>query len=177
MRIENPVLIAKIGAPHGIKGEVRVKSFTDDPLALGDYGSLYSGDGRKFKLMRARLQKNLVIAKFKGVNFRDEAEALNGIELFIDRSMLPDDTEEDEYYVTDLIGMDVVDETGTKVGTIAAVPDFGAGDLLEITPAAGRGDKSWYLEFTLANVPSVDIAERRVTVHLPDSVSERDENS
>ena len=83
--LKNPILMAQIGAPHGVKGEVRVKSFTGDPLALGDYGSLYDGDGRKFKVMRLRPSKNVLVVKFKGTNTREEAEALNRVELFIDR--------------------------------------------------------------------------------------------
>jgi len=111
MKLENPVLMGKIGAAHGIRGEVRVKSFTDDPMALGDYGSLYSSDGRKFKITNLRFSKTVVVTKFKGINSRNDAEALNGTELFIDRSNLPDDTEEDEFYVTDLIGAAVVCRT------------------------------------------------------------------
>jgi 16S rRNA processing protein RimM len=169
---DNPILMARIGGPHGIKGEVRVKVFGDDPQTLNDYGSLRTLDGRKFKIMRMRVAKNVQIVKFKGVNFRDEAEALNGTELYIDRSMLPDDMDEGEFYVTDLIGCQVVDGDGNFVGTVKAVPNFGAGDLLEIT-RPGVGQTS-LIEFTRRNVPAIDLAARTVTVVVPETVSERD---
>ncbi|MEE9375175.1 MAG: ribosome maturation factor RimM [Rhizobiaceae bacterium] len=180
MKLTNPILMAQIGAPHGIKGEVRVKSFTGDPLALGDYGSLYDKDGRKFKIMRLRPANTVIVVKFKGINFRDEAQALNGTELFIDRSMLPNDEDEGEFYVADLIGCDVLVESGEQIGTIVAAPDFGAGCLLEIAPlleAGGFGSDIWYLKFTPANVPKVDLEKHAITITLPREVSERDEES
>ncbi|MEL6744590.1 MAG: ribosome maturation factor RimM [Pseudomonadota bacterium] len=170
--LKDPVLLATIGGPHGIKGEVRVKTFTADPHALGEYGSLRSQDGRKFKIMRMRPSKSVMVVKFKGVNHRDEAQALNGLNLFVERSALPDDTDEDEFYVTDLIGCAVVDQAGEAKGNIVAVPDFGAGDLLEI---AGSGSQTWFLEFTRENVPTIDLDQRLVTIILPDEVSERDD--
>ena len=178
MQLKNPVLMASIGAPQGIKGEVRVKSFTDDPLAMGDYGSLWSADGRKFKVKRLRPHKNLVVVKFEGINSREEAQALNRIELFVDRSVLPDPEEVDEFYVADLIGLSVQDDQGNKTGVIKAVPDFGAGDLLEIAPVDENGvssSKTWYLEFTKANVPTIDFDAGTVTIVIPDEISERDE--
>jgi 16S rRNA processing protein RimM len=177
MKLENPVLLAQIGAAHGIRGEVRVKPFTEDPLAIGDYGSLWSQDGRKFKITNLRPQKTVVVVKFKGINSREEAEALNRLELFVDRSALPDDTDEDEFYVTDLIGCDVRDEDGTKIGSVMTVPDFGAGPVLEIAPlneAGGLSSKTYFLDFSLENVPSVDLENTSITVSLPDEVSERD---
>ncbi|MEO1399042.1 MAG: ribosome maturation factor RimM [Pseudomonadota bacterium] len=171
MILKEPVLLATIGGAHGIKGEVRVKAFTADPHALGDYGSLFTKDGRKLKITRMRPSKAVMVVKFKGVNDRSEAEALNGTDLYVDRSALPDDTEDDEFYVTDLIGCTVVDRAGASIGSIVAVPDFGAGDLLEIS---GNGAQTWFLEFTRDNVPEIDLETRLVTVVLPDEVSERD---
>lgn len=171
MSLKEPVLLATVGGAHGIKGEVRVKTFTADPDALGDYGPLSAKDGRKLKISRMRPSKSVMVVKFKGVNDRSEAEALNGTDLYVDRSALPDDTEEDEFYVTDLIGCTVVDRAGSSKGSIVAVPDFGAGDLLEIS---GNGARTWYLEFTRENVPEVDLGARLVTIVLPDEVSERD---
>ena len=173
--MKNPVLLAQIGAPHGIAGEVRIKSFTSDPLSLKEYGSLITDEGTRLKITRAREAKNVIIVKFKGINSRTDAEGLNGTRLYVDRSNLPDDLEEDEFYVTDLIGMAVVDQDGQTLGTIHAVPDFGAGDLLEISPAANKGSQNWFLEFTRANVPLVDLANGIVTVHPPEQVSERDQ--
>ena len=109
---QNPVQMAVIGAAHGIKGELRVKTFTGDPLALGDYGPLYARDGRAFEIIDIRPANTVVVVRFKGVSDRNAAEALTGTELFVDRSMLPDDGEEDEFYHADLIGLAVRDETG-----------------------------------------------------------------
>lgn len=158
------VLMARIGAAHGIRGEVRVKPFGDDPLSFTDYGSLQTADGRKFKVTNARVQKTVVVTKFKGVNDRNAAEALNGVELYIPRERLPE-PEEDEFYHTDLIGLSAVDPKGTKLGTIITVQDFGAGDLLEIRPPA---DRSFYVSFTREFVPAVDLEAGLVTVDLPD---------
>ena len=172
----NPVLLATIGGPHGIKGEVRVKAFTDDPLAVGDYGALRDTENRKFKIMRLRPAggKNpaMLVVKFKGINSRSEAQALNGIELFISRTALPDDNEEDEFYVADLVGCDVFDHEDKAIGTIVAVPDFGAGPLLEI--ALTGTSATQLLEFSRANVPEVELAERKVRIVPPEEVSERE---
>ncbi|PWJ80119.1 16S rRNA processing protein RimM [Pseudaminobacter salicylatoxidans] len=151
---ENPIQMAVIGAPHGVRGELRVKTFTGDPLALGDYGPLFSKDGRAFEVIDIRPAKTVVVVRFKGVNGRDAAEALNGTELFIDRSALPDDGEEDEFYHADLIGLAVKDETGAAVGRVTAVQNFGGGDILEISHA---GRKGVLVPFTEAAVPEIDI--------------------
>ena len=173
MQLHNPVLMARIGGAHGIKGEVRVKPFGDDPLTLADYGSLYSKDGQKFKITRMRPSKSVLVVKFKGINHRDEAEALNGTDLYIDRAMLPDDTEEDEFYVTDLVDCKAVDPQGSDLGKVISVVNFGAGDLLEIMPV-GSG-QSIFVEFTRANVPTIDLDTKTITVDMPPEVSERDQ--
>jgi 16S rRNA processing protein RimM len=151
---QNPIQMAVIGAPHGVRGELRVKTFTGDPLALGDYGPLYSRDGRSLEVLDIRSAKTVVVVCFKGVNDRSAAEALNGTELFIDRSALPDDGEEDEFYHADLIGLAVKDETGASVGKVMAVQNFGGGDILEITHS---GKKGVLVPFTEAAVPEIDI--------------------
>jgi len=173
MKLENPVLMAQIGAPHGVKGEVRVKPFGYDPLSLDQYGSLYSNDGRKFKIMRMRAAKNVLVVKFKGVNFRDEAQALNGTELYIDRSALTDDMEDDEFYVTDLIGCAALGPDGTELGRVKDVPNFGAGDLIEITVKGSS--ETLLLEFSKKNVPEIDLDKKTITISLPEEVSERDD--
>lgn len=177
LSLDNPVLLATIGGTHGVRGDVRVKSFTGDPEALGDYGLLHLEDGRTLTVLSTRPAKTVLIVRFKGISSHELAAALNGQNLYVDRATLPDEDDEDEFYITDLTGLDVVDEAGTKIGTILTVPDFGAGDLLEIQPLSGgpvKGSKSFYLEFTKANVPRVDIESGVVTVVLPDEVSERD---
>ncbi len=97
----------------GLRGEVRVSTYTDDPLALGDYGNLVSADGRVFEILEIREGKNVVVVRFRGVNDRNAAESLNGLELFIERDNLPDDDlDDDEFYYTDLEGLEAVDAEG-----------------------------------------------------------------
>lgn len=163
------ILLAQIGAPHGIKGEVRVKPFGEADM-LDQYGRLESSDGTLFRIKRMRPQKNMLVVKFEGVNSREEAEALNRVELFIDRAKLPD-PDEDEFYVSDLIGMSLLVE-GEVIGTVKEVPNFGAGDMIEVAPDGGAA--TYYLPFTEAVVPSIDFEMGQLTVVLPNEVSERD---
>lgn len=159
------VLMAKIGAAHGIRGEVRVKPFGDDPLSFTDYGVLTTRDGkRSFEVQNARVQKTVVITKFKEIADRNQAEELNGVELFIDRNQLPD-LEEDEFYYSDLNGLSVRDPAGDMLGKVVAVQDFGAGDLLEIRPTRG---KTYYIPFTKDFVPEIRVADGNITVDLPE---------
>lgn len=159
--LNNPVQMAVIGAAHGIKGEIRVKSFTGDPTALADYGPLYAKDGRKFTITDIRPGNTVVVVRFKGVNDRNAAEALNGTALFVDRSVLPDDGDADEFYHTDLVGLKVRDETGAEIGRIAAVQNFGGGDLLEI---ALEGRHEVLVPFSAAAVPEVAVAAGYVRI-------------
>ena len=156
----NTVLVATIGAAHGLKGEVRVKSYTGDPLALASYKPLFDSDGRTYRIAAIRPSKTVVIVKFKTVNTRDDAETLSGRDLFVDRSALPETTGEEEFYHADLIGLDARTANGISIGTIRAVHNFGAGDMLEI---AGRG-RNVAIPFSRAAVPSVDIAAGHVIV-------------
>jgi len=152
-KLENPVQMAVIGAAHGIKGELRVKTFTGDPVALGDYGPLYTKDGRAFEILDIRPAGTVVVVRFKGVDDRSAAEALNGTALFVARASLPAE-EHNEFYHTDLVGLAVEDETGARIGKVTAVQNFGGGDLLEIT-AGGR--KGVLIPFSEAAVPTVDV--------------------
>ncbi|MGF7008264.1 ribosome maturation factor RimM [Aminobacter sp. BE322] len=154
-KLENPVQMAVIGAAHGIKGELRVKTFTGDPLALADYGLLYTKDGRSLEVTDIRPANNMVVVRFKGVNDRTAAEALTNVELFVERSALPDDAADGEFYHTDLMGLAVRDETGATVGKVIAVQNFGGGDILDIHY---QGRKGVLIPFTEAAVPVVDIA-------------------
>jgi 16S rRNA processing protein RimM len=149
----NSVLLAIIGAAHGIKGEVRVKTFTADPLALGDYKILKSRDGRSFEIMSIRPANTVVIIRFKGVNDRNQAEALNGTELFTERQALAE-AKDGEFFHDDLIGLAIRDETGATVGKVVAVQNFGGGDILEVDVV---GHKGALIPFTHAAVPEVDV--------------------
>lgn len=158
---ETDILMGVIGAAHGIKGEVRVKSFAADPVALGDYGPLRTKDGRFFTVKTIRAAKEVVIVRFAEVADRNAAEALSGVELFVDRAALPDDLEEEEFYHADLVGLEVVDEEGAAIGTVLAVHDFGAGDILEVRP---KGGKSLMIPFTRAAVPEISLADGRLRI-------------
>jgi 16S rRNA processing protein RimM len=162
------VLVARLGAAHGIKGEVRLKTFTQDPFAVADYGPLMAADGRSFAIETVReaagsSSPDMLIVRLKGVRDRSAAEALNGIELSVPQERLPP-AEEGEYYHADLIGLVAVTVAGETLGTVVGVPNYGAGDLLEIAPPAG---KTILIPFTDAVVPDVDIAGGRVVIDPP----------
>jgi len=169
----NPkILLAQIGKAQGIKGEVRVKPF-GEPEMLNQYGRLEAKDGTLYRIKRMRAQKNMLVVKFEGVNTREEAEALNGMELFIDRAKLPETDEEDEFYISDLIGMAVHNEMGELLGKVQDVPNFGAGDMIEINPTGSSN--TYYLPFTQDVVPDIDFEKKILTVIPPQEVSERDQ--
>jgi 16S rRNA processing protein RimM len=149
----NPVLLATIGGAHGIRGEVRVRSFTEDPEEIGAYGPLFDGKGRRLTVKSARAQKNVVVVRFAEVSDRNAAEALNGTELFVDRSVLPAEGE-DEFYLADLVGLVARTTGGSVIGEIVAFHDFGAGDILEIAPEGGT---STMIPFTKEAVPEIDL--------------------
>ena len=159
------ICIARIGAAHGVRGAVKLWTFTEDPLAVKHYGPLMTKDGaRQFEVTHAREAKDHLVATLKGVTTRDEAEQLNGIELYVAREKLPA-TDDDEYYHADLIGLAAVTPSGEPLGRIKSVQNFGAGDLLEIAPETGP---SWWLPFTKEAVPEVNIATGVVVAVRPE---------
>ena len=161
-KLHNPILMATIGAAQGLRGEVRVRAYTADPLALGDYGNLHSKDGRIFEILEIREAKNVAIVRFRGINDRNAAEALNGLELFIERENLPDDElDDDEFYYADLEGLEAVDEGGKSYGTVTGVFDFGAGDLLELK---GPGRRPVLIPFSEAAVLEIDLEGGRILI-------------
>ncbi len=159
------VVMGIITGAHGVRGEVKIKSFTDNPADIAAYGRLLLDDGpREVKILRLRPAKGLFIAKLDGIDDRNAAEALKGCKLKLPRERLPE-PEEDEFYHEDLLGLRVEDEGGQALGRIKAVQNFGAGDLLEVQPERGA---SFYVPFTRRDVPEVDIAGGRVIVRLPE---------
>ena len=170
----NRILLARIGAPHGVKGAVRVKTFTGDPMAIGNYGQLTSEDGRVFSIAEIRPDKAGVVARFKGVADRNAAAAITGIDLYVDRSALPAPDDEDEFYHADLIGLAVQKADGTVLGTIVSVLDHGAGEFLEIAPPKGQ---TLLIPFTKAAVPEIDIAAGRVVADPPPEVEVSEEEA
>jgi 16S rRNA processing protein RimM len=159
-------IVGVFGAAHGVRGEIRVKSFTADPSALSGYGPLSDAAGvRTFTITSARpLKDDLLVVRVAGVADRTTAEGLNGIELFVPRDRLPPAGEE-EFYHADLVGLVAELPDRSVLGRVVAVPNFGAGDLLEIAPEAGG--ETILLPFTKAFVPTVDIPARRLVVILP----------
>src|SRR5664279_4312054 len=148
------ICIARIGAAHGVRGAVKLWTFTEDPLAVMQYGSLVTKDGaRSFEVATAREAKGHLVATLKGIATREDAERLNGVELYIAREKLPDPGE-DEYYHADLIGLAAVNAANEPLGRVIAIHNFGAGDIIEIAPPAGA---TLLLPFTNAVVPSVDL--------------------
>ena len=159
--------VGVITGPHGVRGLVKVKSFTADPSDLTAYGPLTDETGSSaFDLDIRGEAKGQFIIKVDGVEDRNKAELLKGTKLFISRAALPQ-PEEDEFYHADLIGLATVLPDGSEHGRVSAVHDFGAGDLLEIAIAGGG---TVYLPFTLDAVPNVDLAAGRVTVDPPAEV-------
>jgi 16S rRNA processing protein RimM len=153
---------------------VRLWTFTDDPLAVLHYGPLTTRDGRRsFEVTRAREAKTHLVATLKGVATREDAERLNGIELYIDREQLPA-TEEDEYYHADLIGLAAVTPANEPLGRVIAIHNFGAGDIIEIAPPQGA---TMLLPFTHAVVPSVDLKGERVVIELPAEIEGEEQPS
>lgn len=155
------VQLGIIGAPHGVKGEVRVKSFTADPMAIGDYGPLSLDDGRTLSIVSLRPQGDMLVVCFDGVTTREQAAALTNRVLHVDRAVLPEIGDEDEFYHADLVGLAVIDETGEEIGKVVGLQDFGAGDILEIRLGSGR---SVLIPFTKAAVPVIDLSGGRVVV-------------
>jgi 16S rRNA processing protein RimM len=167
------VTIARIGAPHGVRGEVRVTSFTGEPLAFAGYGQLTDGAGRTVEIATAKLAGDRIIARIKGIETREQAAALNGVELKAPRSALPG-AADDDFYLADLIGLAVVKADGTAFGRIVAVHNFGAGDILEIAPGKGASEM---FAFTRRNFPQVDTSAGRVVIDPPSTVEARSEDS
>lgn len=160
------VLLGTIGAAHGIKGEVRITSHTADPEAIASYGPLETDRAGLFvTITSARLNKTVLVARLKGVADRDAAEKLNGVSLFIDRSKLPETDDEDDFYHTDLIGLDARIEGGVSIGAVTALHNFGAGDLLEIRDP--RSGDTFLYPFTKAIFPAIRIADGYLEVVPP----------
>lgn len=175
MPAPNPdrVLLGQFGAAHGIRGEIKINSYTDEPAGIADYGPFTLDDGRVVEITAIRVQGDALVARVKGIGDRTAAETLRNRKLFVDRSALPELEEEDDFYHADLVGLSLELEDGTPYGTIASVQNFGAGDLIEIEPAPGA--RTFYLPFTRAIVPTVDIKAGRAVVVPPPEIEARPE--
>jgi 16S rRNA processing protein RimM len=157
------VLLGVIGRPHGVRGLVRVQSFTAVPEDIAAYGALEDEAGARTFRLEIVTAGEMPVVRIAGVADRDAAARLTGTKLFVDRAVLPP-PEEDEYYLADLVGCAAVDAAGAALGTVAAVHDHGAGAFLEI---AREGAPALLVPFTRAAVPEVSLAERRLVVSPP----------
>ncbi len=162
------ICVGQIGAAHGVRGEVRLRSFTADPRAIVDYGPLETEDGSVFRIEELRQAKDHFVARLAGLSDREAARALANTKLYVPRDRLPEPEGPDEFYHADLIGLAVVDPAGQALGTVVAVHNFGAGDLIEVRPHAGG--KTQLLPFDEATVPEVDIAAGRIVVVAPEDL-------
>lgn len=168
------IFVGQIGAAHGIKGAVRIATHTQDPLAIGSYGPLETDrPGLTVTLSKLRLHKNVVVAHINGISDRTAAEALNGVSLFIDRDKLPEPEDDDDFYHADLLGLEARLESGVVLGTVSALPNFGAGDLIEIRDPQS-GDTYLY-PFTRAVVPTVNLADGYLIIVVPLDAEEGEE--
>ena len=160
------VCLGQIGAAHGLRGQVRLQSFTSDPAAIAEYGPLETEDGRVLKIEELRPAQDHFVARLAGIRDRNAASTLTNEKLYVPRERLPQPENPDEFYHADLIGLAAVDQTGRTLGTVVAVHNFGAGDLIEVKPP--NGGSTELVPFDLTHVPEVDIASGRLVVHPPD---------
>ncbi len=158
--------VARIGAAHGVRGEVKFWPFTEDPEAALDYGPLETEDGtRSVEVESMRPAKDFFVARIKGVEDRTAAEKLTNVELFVPRDRLPAIEDDDTWYTADLVGLAAVTPQGGALGTVLAIHNFGAGDIVEIQPAGGG--KTLMVPFTESAVPEVDVKNKRIVVVVP----------
>ena len=161
-----------VTSPRGVRGEVKVKCFTDRPEDLVAYGLLCDETGtREFRLRLVGQAKGTVVVRIEGVDDRDAAEALKGVHLCVPRDVLPE-PDEGEFYHADLVGLRAELQDGTPFGEVTAIQDFGAGDLLEIRPEGKN--RTLYVPFTLEVVPVVDVAAGRIVVVPPPGLLDED---
>jgi 16S rRNA processing protein RimM len=165
------ILMGVFGAPQGVRGEVRVKSLTGEPSAIGDYGPLTNkGRTRSFVFESLRsLKDDMLVARITGVSTREAAEALKNVEIFARRDQLPP-PDEDEFYYEDLVGLEAVDAAGASLGRVVSLMNHGAGDVLEIAPA--DGGETLLLPFTKSVAPRIDFDAGRIVIEPPREVED-----
>jgi 16S rRNA processing protein RimM len=169
------VRVARIGAAHGIRGEVKLWPFTQDPMDVASYGPLETEDGaRRFEIETLRPAKDFLVARLLGVADRDAAEKLTNLELFVPRERLPAIDEDDTYYHADLLGLTAVTADGVAIGAVTAIHNFGAGDLIEIAPA--NGGEPLLLPFNEMTVPKIDLQARQIVVLPPAEIEAKEKD-
>lgn len=170
------IAVGVFGAPHGVRGELRLKSYTGDPVAIADYAPLTDETGeRRFRIKSIRsIKDDMVVVAIEGVSDRDKAAALTRTEIFVTRDQLPP-PDEDEFYHADLIGLNAINGEGVVFGRVNALHNFGAGDLLEITIPQQR--ETVLVPFTKVNVPNIQFEKDTITVIVPESVEGEEERN
>lgn len=159
------IVVGVVTGSFGVKGEVRLKSFCATPEDIALYSPLFDAEGTQYTVKITRPVKGGFAARLSSIRFKDQADGLRGTELFADRDLLPS-LPDDEYYYSDLIGLEVRDTGGATVGKVVAVQNHGAGDIIEIRGPALKG--SVLLPFTKASVPTVDLSAGRIIIDPPD---------
>ncbi len=165
------VCLGAIAGAHGVRGLVKIKSFTQEPADLTAYGPLSDESGRRrFEIAVTGQAKGLLVARIEGVEDRDAAQGLRGVQLYVARAALPEPKEAEEYYQADLIGLAAEDPQGRPLGQVVAVENYGAGDFLEIQPPEGA---PLLVPFTKVVVPLIDLDGGRVVIDLPEEIEAR----
>lgn len=168
------ICVAQIGAAHGLKGDVRLWSYTEDPKAVARYGTLVTEDGtRQLEIVQLRAEKDHFIAKLRGIDDRNAAEALRNVRLYVARERLPATEDADTFYHADLVGLAAADPDGNALGDVVAIHNYGAGDIVELRRADGT---THMYPFHRDVVPEIDIAGGRMTIVPPEEVEGEDAN-
>jgi len=168
------IRVARIGAAHGVRGEVKLWPFTQDPQAVAGYGALETEDGaRRFEIESLRPAKDHLVARIVGIGDRDAAEKLRNTDLFVPRDRLPPIEEPDTFYHADLVGLDAVTADGAQVGTVHALHNFGAGDIIEIMPLGGG--EPMMLPFDETTVPKIDLAAKQIVIVPPAEIEAKED--
>jgi 16S rRNA processing protein RimM len=155
------ICIGVITSVNGVRGNVKIKNFTENPRDIADFKNIYDQDNKPYKISIVSVRKDCLIAEIEGISNRNEAETLRNIKLFINRSELPE-ASNDEYYHADLLGLNARYDDGTMVGTVKNIVNFGAGDIIEIYDVST--ERTLYIPFTKAQVPFVSLIEGYITV-------------
>lgn len=173
------ICLGAFAGSYGVRGETKVKCFTEDARDICSYGKLQSEDGKTtYELSFVRVDKMGAICRVKGINSPEEMQSLKGTRLYVSRDMLPEPENDEDFYHIDLIGLDVRDDDGVSIGTVKSVQDFGAGDLLEIDPSVtdGEAEPTFFIPFTLEVVPTVKVKEGYVVFARDELLSTADDD-
>ena len=173
------ICLGAFAGSHGVRGETKVKCFTENAADICSYGKLQSEDGKTtYELSYVRADKLGAICRVKGIDNPEFMQSLKGTLLYVNRDLLPETDDDEEFYHVDLVGLDVRDDEGTSIGSIKSVQDFGAGDLLEIDPSVtdGEAEPTFFIPFTLEVVPEVKVKDGYVVFAREELLSSADDD-